>query len=48
MKRIGKTKTSECRDLSGDFENRARENASVNSENMNLNEYDGHCHAILM
>ena len=39
-------KTSEYRDLSGDFENGARENAGVNSKNTNLRKYDGHCHAI--
>ena len=41
-------KTSECGDLNGDCEKGARENAGVTSENVNLSEYDGHCHAILM
>ena len=40
-------KTSEFGDLSRDFENGARENAGVNSKNMNLSEYNRHCHAIL-
>ena len=41
-------KISECEDLSGGFKNRARENTGVNSKNMNLSEYNGHYHAILM
>ena len=39
--------TSESADLSGDFENGARKNAGVNSENANLSEYDGHSHTIV-
>ena len=46
-KDIGKMNTSECGDLSGDFEKGARENAGVNSERASLSKYDGHCHAIL-
>ena len=40
--------TSESGHLSGDFENGARNNAGVNSENTNLSEYDGYSHTIVM